>query len=124
MEAIVGCVIATIAVLGLAYTFGSGRALVDRFSVARTALAVAEARLEQLQLENPTSSALLAIGYASALTPFSWGGHVVGSERWAVTAYDEPNLPGSTNLREVTVTVRWQQGSQPDSVTVQRLFPL
>ena len=124
MEAMMGAVISVIAVLGLAYTFGVGRALVDHYSVSRAALAKAEGRVELLTLEDAAISPLLAVGYVSATTPFVFEAATIGSESWRVTGYDVPTLPGALNLRLATVTVRWQQGGRADSVSLARLFPL
>ena len=121
MEALTGATISVIAVLGLAHTFAMGRALVDRYEVARVALSEAESQLEALTLR-PASDPTLAVGYASPLTPFLYQGTTLGNLNWRVVAYDEPNLPGTDDLKLVTMTVRWQQGSRPDSLSLDRLW--
>ena len=121
MEALTGATISVIAVLGLAHTFGMGRALVDRYEVARVALSEAESQLEALTLR-PTSDPTLAIGYASPQTPFLYQGATLGSQNWRVIAYDEPHLAGSNDLKRVIMTVRWQQGSRTDSLSLDRLW--
>ena len=124
MEALTSATISVIAVLGLAHTFAMGRALVDRYEVARFALSEAESQLEALtaltvrSVGDPT----LAIGYASPATPFIYQGATLGSQSWKVVAYDEPHLPGAVNLKRVVMTVRWQQGSRPDSLSLERLW--
>ena len=121
MEALTGATISVIAVLGLAHTFGVGRALVDRYEVARVALSEAESQLEalgMLKAGDPT----MAMGYASPVTPFLYQGATLGSQSWRVVAYDEPNLPGTADLKRVIVTVRWQQGDRADSLSLERLW--
>lgn len=121
MEALTAATVAVIAVMGLAYSFGVGRALVNRYEVARAALAEAENQLEALtQLE--TNDATLAVGYVSPATPFRYEGVELGTRDHRVTAYDEPNLPGTLNMKRVRVVVRWQQNSRPDSLMLERLW--
>ena len=121
VEALTAATISVIAVLGLAYSFGVGRGLVNRYEVARAALSEAESQLEALQLvarADPT----MAIGYASPPTPFQYKGSTLGSSSWRVVAYDDPTLPGTVNLKRVIVTVRWTQSAQIDSVSLERLW--
>jgi len=121
MEAVTAAAVAVIAVMGLAYSFGVGRGLVDRYEIARAALAEADNQLEaltQLPLHDPT----LAVGYVAPPTPFRYEGVELGTQNWRVTAYDEPNLPGTLNMRRVRVVVRWQQNSRPDSLMMERLW--
>jgi len=121
MEALTSATISVIAVLGLAHTFAMGRSLVDRYEVARFALSEAESQLEALTVR-PPGDPTLAIGYTSPATPFLYQGTTMGSEYWHVVAYDEPHLPGTVNLKRVVMTVRWQQGSHPDSLLLERLW--
>jgi hypothetical protein len=127
MEAIVGAVIAVLAVVGIAYTFGLGRGLVFRYETARAALGVAQSRLEFLSTLPSTSDSLRA-GYASATTPFIHEGRTAGSEWWQVSSYNESVVSGPgtvvVRLRRVVVSVRWTSGSLADSLTLERLFPL
>src|SRR6187399_3619811 len=61
IEAMVATVIAVIAVVALAFTFGAARGLVDRYAVARSGLAVAEQRMERLSvlgLRDPSNADL------------------------------------------------------------------
>ena len=121
MEAVTGATIAVIAVLGLAYSFGVGRGLVNRYEVARAALGEASAQLEALQLV-PRSDPTLAFGYVSPPTPFRYEGAALGTSSWQVLAYDEPSLPGTQNLKRVVVTVTWTRNAQTDSVSLERLW--
>src|SRR5882672_11756294 len=104
MEALTAATISVIAVLGLAYSFGVGRGLVDRYEVARAALGEAQSQLEALTLL-PNSDPTLALGYVGAPTPFRYEGTTLGEEYWRVVAYDEPNLPGTANFKRVIMTV-------------------
>ena len=121
MEALTSATISVIAVLGLAHTFAMGRSLVDRYEVARVALSEAESQLEALTLR-PASDPTLALNYTSPATPFIYQGATLGSQYWRVVAYDEPHLPGYANLKRVVMTVRWQQGGRPDSLSLDRLW--
>ncbi len=121
MEALTAATVAVIAVLGLAYSFGMGRGLVDRYEVARAALGEAQSQLEALTLVQ-SSDPVLAIGYVAPLTPFRYEGVTRGGQNWRVVAYDEPNLPGNANLKRVRVIVRWQQDTRQDSLTLERLW--
>jgi hypothetical protein len=123
MEAMTAATISVIAVLGLAFTFGMGRGLVNRYEVARAALNEAQSTLEALQLV-PAGDAVMQIGYVAAPTPFRYEGAALGSSSWSVLPYDEPNLPGTVNLKRVVVTVRWQQAAHTDSLSLERLWQL
>ena len=121
MEALTGATISVIAVLGLAYSFGVGRGLVNRYEVARAALGEAQSQLEALQLA-PRSDPTLAFGYVSPPTPFIYEGASLGTSSWRVLPYDEPSLPGPRNLKRVVVTVRWTSSALSDSVSLERLW--
>lgn len=123
MEAMTAAVISVIAVLGLAYSFGVGRSLVNRYELARAALGEAQSQLESLTLL-PVSDPTLALGYLSMPSPFRYKGATLGTEYWRVVGYDEPHLAGSQDLKRVIVTVRWAQGARPDSVSLERLWQL
>ncbi len=123
MEALVASVIAIIAILGMAYTFGLGRGLVFRYEIARAALGIVQTRMEFLSTLPPTSDSL-RVGYASASTAFVYEGQNAGSESWRVTAHDDPTLPGPVNLRRVQAVVRWEAGGLRDSIDLVRMFPL
>ena len=121
MEALTAATVAVIAVMGLAYSFGVGRALVNRYEIARAALAEAQNQLEALTQVAPNDP-VLALGYVAPQTPFRYEGVELGTQDWRVMAYDEPNLPGTVNMKRVRVVVRWQQNSRGDSLTLERLW--
>lgn len=123
MEAMTAATISVIAVLGLAYSFGVGRGMVDSYEIARAALGEAQSQLEALTLM-PLNDPALAMGYVAPSTPFRYEGATLGSENWRVVPYDEPNLPGAANLRRVIMTVRWRQETHSDSLSLERLWPL
>jgi hypothetical protein len=123
MEALTAATISVIAVMGLAYSFGIGRGLVDRYEVARAALGEAQSQLEALTLL-PSADPALALGYVAPPTPFRYEGNTLGTESWRVVPYDDPTLPGTTNLKRVIMTVTWQQAAHPDSVSLERLWQL
>ena len=123
MEALTAATISVIAVTGLAYSFGAGRGLVDRYELARAALGEAQSQLEALTLL-PNSDPTLALGYTAPPTPFRYEGSMVGTESWSVRAYDEPNLPGTINLKRVVVTMRWHKNARTDSLSLERVWPL
>jgi len=121
VEALTAASISVIAVLGLAHSFGMGRALVDRYEIARVALSEAQSQLEAMTLM-PTSDPTLAVGYVSPLTPFRYQGATLGTQYWRVVGYDEPHMTGVTNLRRVIMTVRWKQADRSDSLSLERLW--
>jgi len=124
-EAIVAAVIAIIAVLGLAHSFGIGRALIDRYAIARAATAVAERRLEQLSIL-PGTAPELAVGSYQA--PFFFNGEKIGTEAWTIEWLDDPSDgtgssdPDPDDLKKVTVEVRWRMASDADVIRLSRLF--
>ena len=120
-EALTGATISVIAVMGLAYSFGVGRGLVNRYEVARAALGEAQSQLEALQLVG-AGDPTMAVGYTSPATPFLYQGATLGSSSWRVLPFDDPNLPGTVNLKRVVVTVRWMRNAQTDSVSLERLW--
>lgn len=121
MEALTAATISVIAVLGLAYSFGIGHGLVDRYEVARAGIGVAQAQLESMAAL-PRTDPQLAIGFRSPATPFLYEGREVGSSDWRVTALDDPDLPGTADLKRVVVTVRWRQETRMDSLSLERLW--
>jgi len=120
-EALTGATISVIAVMGLAYSFGVGRGLVNRYEVARAALGEAQSQLEALQLV-PRGDPTMAVGYVSPPIPFRYQGASLGTSSWRVVAYDDPSLPGTVNLKRVVMTVLWTRGAQADSVSLERLW--
>jgi Tfp pilus assembly protein PilV len=127
MEAIIATLIAVIAIVGLAYSFGQGRALISSYQTSRAALAAAQGRMELLSV-TPSSDPALALGPGNTpglhSQPFLVNGRTLGTVRWAVTAFDDPaNGVNAIDLKMVTVTVAWAGGFNPDSVSLSRLFP-
>jgi hypothetical protein len=122
MEAIVATVIATIAVIGLAYSFSQGRSLIDRFEVARAALGVAQGRMERLSFLPLDSDSLVEGAYPATPNDFVFEGRTLGTEGWRVEAFDDPATGGPNDMKRVTVTVSFATGSVGDSVVLRRLF--
>lgn len=125
MEAIVATVIAVIAALGLAYSFGIGRSNINRFEVARSADALAQSRMEALGVlaeGRPTSDSLHVGVHPATPNPFSYHGHVIGQETWRVEAAPL-TVPAAirANMVRVTASVAWTMGGLSDSVTYTRL---
>jgi type II secretory pathway pseudopilin PulG len=128
IEAIVATVIAVIAVLGLAYTFGIGRATIGRYEAARAADAQAQGSMEALGLlaeTSPTSDSLEVGFVLSPPDTFSFHGAPIGRAYWRVTAAPA-TVPNSVQgkLKAVTVVVAWAQSGLPDSVSYTRLFSI
>src|SRR5262249_53341692 len=123
IESVVALVIVVITVVGLAHLFGSGRAIINHYEVARAAYAAAQQRLELLT-RTATSSDLSVGAHPDTLNPFAYQGVRVGSEGWTVTWYDDPvdgQGGADTNpndLKLVTVTVSWGNGFEADTVRV------
>jgi type II secretory pathway pseudopilin PulG len=125
MEVVVATVIAVIAIVALAYSFGMGRGLVNQYEVARIALAAAQRRMETLSVL-PGTAAELQIGShpSSGTQPVQVDGRTVARESWTVEAYDDPadGLHGDIDLKRVTTTVAWGRGSRNETVALTRLF--
>ena len=128
VESVVGMVITVITVVGLAHLFGNGRALINHSEVARAAYAVAQQRLELLA-RTATAGDLTVGTHPDTLLPFVYEGASMGSENWVVAWFDDP-LDGQgagdlspNDVKRVTVTVAWSQGSASDTVRVTRFFP-
>lgn len=121
MEALTAATISVIAVLGLAYSFGVGRGMVNRYEIARAALGEAQSQLEAMTVW-PKDDPQLTVGFRSPQTPFRYEGATLGNVDWVVLPYDEPNLAGTVNLRKVVVTVRWRQDARTDSLSLERLW--
>lgn len=128
VEMIVSILITVIAVVGLAHLFGTGRALINHYEVARAACGVAQQRLELLGRTG--TSADLTIGiHPGTPNPFVYGNATIGTESWTVTWYDDPvdgagaGDPDPHDLKLVALSVRWGQGAETDSVRLTRLFP-
>ena len=115
-------VIATLAVIGLAYTFSQGRGLIDRLSIARASLGTALARMVRLTFLPMDSDSLVAGGHPATPNDFLFEGRVVGTEGWRVEAFDDPTTSETDDMKRVIVSVRFQTGALMDSVTLRRLF--
>lgn len=121
-EVIAGTLIATVAVLGLAYTFGIGRGLIDRYQVARVALAEGQGIIDSLATHTPSPLE------GTWSRPFNVGGQEAGTIRWSVSYVDDPadlKWPAdadSNDLKRVTVTATWSLGSPFDSLGLIRII--
>jgi type II secretory pathway pseudopilin PulG len=127
-EVVVATIIAVIAVVALAYSFGTGRGLVSRFEASRVALAAAQSRMETLSAL-PLGATELDLGShpSSGTYPVQVDGRVVANESWTVTAYTDPatgHPAGTADLKSVTVTVTWGPSGPSETITLKRLFPL
>ena len=122
LEAILGTMIAVIAVMGLAYSFGLGRGYIDRYQIERAADFLAQRRMEWLGSLALRTNPAFAIGtHSDAQSTFYFKGTAIGSEGWRV-APAPAAVPQHALIKEVTVTVRWTAGGFPDSVVYQRAF--
>jgi len=124
-EVIAGTLIATLAVLGLAYTFGIGRGLIDRYQVARCALGEAQHLVDSLSVVRP------GILVASN-RPFEIAGTSAGVSSWTVTPVDDPldgtagsspPDPNPVDLYKLTVQVQWGFGGLSDHLQLTRFVP-
>jgi hypothetical protein len=127
MEVVVATVIAVIAVVALAYSFGSGRGLVNQYEIARIALAAAQRRMETLSTLPATAAEVQTGSHPPSGTyPVQVDGGTVARESWTVETYDDPvdGLHGDADLKRVKVTVRWGGGSPGETIEFTRLFPV
>jgi hypothetical protein len=123
-EVIAGTLIATLAVLGLAYSFGVGRGLIDRYQIARAALGEAQMMMDSLQTITPRTS------LTDGSRPFVVGSTPAGLVVWNVVnvddpadglASDTPPDPDPVDMKRITVTVNWGLGGIPDNLSLTRL---
>jgi hypothetical protein len=128
MEVVVATVVAVVAILALAYTFGTGRGLVGRYEAARVALAAAQCRMETLSAAPATSPDLqLGPHPTSGAYPVQVDGRTVAFESWTVSGFDDPAdglAAGDVDLKQVTVRVTWGDRGPAETVSLTRLFPL
>jgi type II secretory pathway pseudopilin PulG len=118
IEAVVATAIATIAVMGMAHSFGTGRALINRFEVARKALGAAQRRVEFLSSKMPTEPELNLASYGPF--PLQLDGRTYATESWVISRVDDPAdgmSPSDVDLKLITVRVVW--GAQRASETIQ-----
>jgi hypothetical protein len=116
----VALVIAVLAVMGMAQTFGTGRALINRFEVSRAALAATQERLEYFKTL-PSNAPEFSTTTPHSI-PFMHRGTPVGTVRWTVGWYDDPATSSTRDLLKVTVTTQWTEASLSDSMSLTRLF--
>jgi type II secretory pathway pseudopilin PulG len=124
VEALVALTIATIAVVGLAYNFGNGRALVNRYETARLALGAAQRRMEMLAVL-PAAAPEFTFGVHGPLDVVV-DGQTRCRESWAVAKFDDPingTDPQQTDLKRVEVTITWGQATPAETIQLSRLFP-
>ena len=124
MEVIVATVIATVAVLGLAYTIGTGRGLVNRYEAARMGLSAAQRRMEILSVTDPGSPEV-QFGFTQTPQAVLIDGREICNESWAVTGYDDPANginPGEADLKLVTVTVTWGAATIAETIQLTQLL--
>ena len=127
VEAIAATVITTIAVLGLAHTFGIGRSLIDRFAASRDAGAAVQRRMEILAMTNPLSAELSPGVHPAAPTPIVLNGNVPATEHWTVAWVDDVadnggGDPDPNDYKRVTVCIGWTQAGVSDTVRLSRFF--
>jgi hypothetical protein len=121
MEAIVATVIAVIAVVGLAYTFGLGRSFINAFEVRRMADMKAQGCMEWLGTLPAGSPDLAVLTHQSQ--PFTFDGRPIGSMVWRVEHATFPHVPSSVGNRLllVSTSVSWTLGGMADSVVYTRM---
>ena len=118
-----GTVVATLAVLGLAYSFGIGRGLIDRYQVARQALGRAELIIDSL-------STVPRPSIVAGNEPFWIEGLKAGDTHWTLTNIDDPvdrlatsspPDPNPVDMRRIVVRVGWSLGGTSDTLAMTRL---
>ncbi len=118
MEAIVATLVSVIAISGLAWSFGQGRAMITAYELERVADATAQASMEWLGSIDP-GDANLAIG-AHAGVPFVFQNETIGQTGWRVDLAD-PSIPGHVGVHRLSVVVRWTFGGEVDSLVYDRM---
>ncbi len=121
MEAIVATIIAVLAVIGLAHTFGLGHGLIDSYASSRAALGEAQRRMEWLGTLPVSSDSIQVDGlYPSPAGTFSVPGVVSGTYQWSAAP---DTIFGVANaMRRVTVLVVYPLGGASDTLRLSRLF--
>lgn len=124
VEAIAATLIAVLAVVGLAYSFGVGRGMIDRYRVERCAMGRAELLVDSLVTVKP--AALLVSGSQ----PFWIDGAPPGTSSWTVAWVDDPidGLAGSSpsdpnpnDMKRITVQVVWGAGGSTHTLSISRM---
>jgi hypothetical protein len=122
-EVMAGTVVATLAVLGLAYSFGIGRGLIDRYEVARRALGRAEYVMDSLGTVPPDQR-------VSGSQPFWIDGMAdqAGVTSWTMETIDDPidgtggADPEPADMKRAIVVVQWKLGDALDQLVLTRLM--
>jgi hypothetical protein len=128
VEVIAATIVAVVAILALAYTFGMGRGLLNGYQSARVALAIAQRRMEILGASASTSGDL-TVGSHPAGGPrtVQVDGQNAAVESWMVAWYDDradgAYTGSNQDLKTVTVKVSWGRQTPTETVTITRLFP-
>lgn len=122
-EVVASTLIATLAVIGLAYSFGIGRGLIDRYQVARLALSRAQLLVDSLGTRRPGE-------LLNGSQPFWLPGNAPpGIETWVITPVDDP-IDGTqamgtddqpVDLQHIHVVVSWRLGGAVDSMGLDRI---
>ncbi len=119
-EVIAGTLIATLAVVGLAYSFGIGRGLIDRYELARQAMGRARLLVDSLSTVPPHS-------LADGNEPFWVDGVQAGGAYWTMTDVDDPvdqtggADPTPQDEKRILVRIGWGVGGSNDTLTLSRL---
>jgi prepilin-type N-terminal cleavage/methylation domain-containing protein len=123
-EVLVALMITVLAVMGLAHTFGIGRGLIDRYATARSAMGVAQDRMERLRMESMRDLTVpdLDPAVAHPVTAVTLDGRVAGQETWVVEWMHDPLGSSTQDYKRVRVTVSWTQAAMPDSVELKSIF--
>lgn len=128
IEVITATLIAVIAIVGLAHSFGTGRALVERYGVARVAFAAAQQTADRLAVADPAAPELTPDILHTA--PFMFEGNEVGEVSWTVRWYDDAgdslgtlDADGDTlDLRRAHIEVDWVWGESPENLELDRVL--
>ena len=122
-EIIAATMIATLAVVGLAYSFGVGRGLIDRYQVARRAMGRAQLVVDSLVTVPPLT-------LTNGSQTFWTGYPASGTTRWTILWVDDPidRLAGSSppdpnpnDMKRILIEVDWQLGGARDTLRMSRL---
>jgi hypothetical protein len=126
MEAIAATVIAVLAAMGLAYSFGIGRTNINRYEAARIAEATAQSRMEWLgdlwRTQAHSESLFVGVHPATA-NPLLYHGRAIGVEYWRVDP-GPAGLPlnAGGGLLRITAVATWTMGALTDSIAYSRLI--
>ena len=119
---IASTLIAALAVIGLAYSFGIGRGLIDRYQYARNALGQVSGVLDSLTTLN------LPLTTPSSVTrSFFVDGMPVGTLTYATSWVDDPADgmspadPDKNDLRRVVVRAEWDRNGVHDEIEIERM---